>query len=214
MEGIWLLFLVPIWFVILNLNVRRNKKNENFDEWFKSLDNKNNFEDLKYKEELEIQKLNKQKLENEIYLSKLNNYLDTFDENVEKDSLEVDLFDKEEEIKYWNMFQEECKNIEESSGIDGRWSQEKWYNYYVKLKQKEIYNNITDDELKMKLAFEKFGQGNQIDFGKKIGRSNDRYDYFMYLKCGLNYKAKYITQEELMKILKENKYGYSKHLIF
>ena len=87
------------------------KKNENFDEWFKSFDNKNNFEDLKYKEELEIQKLNKQKLENEIYLSKLNNYLDTFDENVEQNSLEVDLFDKEEEIKYWNMFQEECKKM-------------------------------------------------------------------------------------------------------
>jgi len=190
------------------------KKNENFDEWFKSFDNKNNFEDLKYKEELEIQKLNKQKLENEIYLSKLNNYLDTFDENVEKDSLEVDLFDKEEEIKYWNMFQEECKKNEESVGIDGRWSQEKWFNYYVILKRKELHNTITDDEVNMKLAFEKFGQGNKIDFGKKIGRSNDRYDYFMYLKCGLNYKAKYITQEELMKILKENKYGYSKHLIF
>ena len=63
-------------------------------------------------------------------------------------------------------------------------------------------------------AYFMFEENSKEEFGKVIGRSNDRYDYFMYLKYGLTYQPKYISKEELVKILKANKYGYSAHCIF
>ncbi len=151
------------------------------------------------------------KIEFDLYIEKLNLYLNSFDENVEKDSLEIDEYDLNEELNYFSKFKEEMNKYDQSTGgIDGRWQQEKFYLFVSKLRDE---NFEIEDKDKLILAFEKFVLRKKINFGKKLGRSNDRYDYFMYLKCGADYKAKYISQEELIKILKENKYGFSKHLI-
>ncbi len=107
------------------------------------------------------------------------------------------------------MFWEECEKQNKITPFDGRWSQERYEGFYMFLKNKNVKSY--DDEMMIK-AYERF-RGWIKHFGKIIGKTNDRYDYCMYLKLGPSYQAKYISQDELLNIISQNKYGYSKHLM-
>lgn len=161
----------------------------------------------------------------ESYRNKLYIYLTSFDENIERDLLEVDVYDKEYQKECYkkfyelkNNFYEECKKSNRPD-VCFRYPYD-WNDLVSKVYINEMINLYGSLEyipehiqhpIKAYLMFEK---NSKEEFGKVIGRSNDRYDYFMYLKYGLTYRPKYISKEELVKILKANKYGYSAHCIF
>lgn len=147
--------------------------------------------------------------EEKIYLQKVKTFLETIDVNCDKDSLEISIYDEDEERRYYGMFSDECRKVHDKNP-PGRWFQETEVLVYQTLRNKQ---NKTTDETFMMNAYEKWTLGTVKHFGKIIGKTNDRYDYIMYLKIGPSYQAKYITQEELLKIISENKYGYSKHLM-
>ena len=173
----------------------------------------------------------------ETYRNRLFLYLNSFDQYVERDLLEVDIYDQEYQKECYKKFCELVKEFYEKCKSENR--TDVWFRYpsdwfVVKCKTyisemiklygslESIPDNIQDPIR----AFYKFGTDNVMcndfnfeevkleEFGKVIGRSTDRYDYFMYLKYGLTYEPKYITKEELYKILKYNKYGFSAHCIF
>lgn len=169
----------------------------------------------------------------ETYRNRLAMYLNSFDDNIDRDLLEVDLYDEEYEKeclerfeKNAELFYEECKKNDDKTWrfrYPNDRTEVKFNVYYsMNLKKYESLENCQEDIKNELLAYKKYFEPwnrNQpidktIHFGKKIGRSNDRYDYFMFLKHGLSYQPKYITKEELIKILKEDKYGYSSHCIF
>lgn len=146
----------------------------------------------------------------EIYLNKVKQFVDSIDVNCNRDDLEISVYDELEESKYITLFYNECEKQNKITPFDGRWRQEKFVGFYNFLKAKTV--KTTDDEMMIK-ACEKFELKIIKHFGKYLGTSTDRYDYFMYLKNGPSYQAKYMKQDELLKILGSNKYGYSKHLM-
>lgn len=146
----------------------------------------------------------------ELYLSKVKQFVDSIDINCDRDSLEILIYDEVEESSYMRMFYEGCELQNKITPFDGRWSQERFAGFYTFLKNKNPKSS--DDEMMIK-AYEKFELRTRKHFGKLLGQTTDRYDYFMYLKQGPSYEAKYITQDELLEILGSNKYGYSKHLM-
>ena len=148
--------------------------------------------------------------EEENYLLKVKMFLDSVDINCNQDDLEIPTYDELEELSYNRKFYDACEIQDKLTPFDGRWSQEKHVGFYNYLKAK---TTKTRDEEMMISAFEKFTFGIKKHFGTYLGKSVDRYDYIMYLKCGPSYQAKYITQESLLEILGNNKYGYSKHLM-
>lgn len=166
----------------------------------------------------------------ESYRNKLFMYLNSFDINVERDLLEVDEYDHNYMVDCYKQFQSSVENFyntckaQERKDIgfryDCEWFDVKYNVYYSQMIK--TYGSLENCPTNIKnelLAFNKFDNYSPfydpyLTFGKVIGRTTDRYDYFMFLKCGLVYEPKYITKEHLRNILKENKYGYSAHCIF
>ena len=148
--------------------------------------------------------------EDEVYLNKVKMFLESVDVNCNNSDLEIPIYDIVEESRYTTLFYEECEKQNKITPFDGRWSQEKFQGFYTFLFQKQ--NKTYDDEMMMK-SYERNYLHTIKNFGKIIGTTNDRYDYIMYLKLGPSYQAKYISQAELLKIIADNKYGYSKHLM-
>lgn len=159
------------------------------------------------------------------YRNKLFLYLNSFDEDVERDLLEVDVYDQDYMTECYKIFYvqkeqfyEQCKQ-ENRQDLCLRYPFD-WYSVISEtyfLEMVKIYGSVEfmPDHIQHPIkAYLKFEKNHIVDFGKVVGRSVDRYDYFMYLKYGITYKPKYITKEELYKILKINKYGYSAHCIF
>lgn len=159
----------------------------------------------------------------ETYRNRLAMYLNSFDNDIDRDLLEIDLYDEEYEKECCERFKKNAIEYVKSNNLDYRFDSDCYHLYFRIMTDK--YGSIENcpEDIKNELyAYKKyilyymisFEVDKTIHFGKKIGRSNDRYDYFMYLRNGLSYQPKYITKEELIKILKEDKYGYSSHCIF
>lgn len=161
------------------------------------------------KESESVKKLN----EYELQQNKLKNYLDSFDENCDPDSLETNVYDTKFQHDYFIKFYTYVENNPEEF-TEGRWSQEKCAQYFQKLTL-ESYDAVGErlQEIEYLRAAYLKNYHNGPSFGLTIGRTNDRYDYFMRLKVGPTYQPKKISKEQLIGILQNNKYGYSKDLI-
>lgn len=151
-------------------------------------------------------KLEKKKIEKQ----KLEDFLNSFSDDIEQDQLEIDIYDSS---FMENSFSEFTNFANAFFMNTGRWSQEKYEAAGQVLAKKIRDSEANESETNQYKAFLK-AYHNGPNFGPIIGRSNDRYDYFMYLKHGLTYQPKYISKEKLIKILKNNKYGYLEHCIF
>jgi hypothetical protein len=162
------------------------------------------------KEENRLKEVELKLKEDELYLTKVKIFLDSVDIDCNREDLEITIYDEVEESKYFRMFIEECEKHFTVNSYEGRWALEKYAQFHTFLLNKK---DKSDDQKIMMKAYLKFILQTIKHFGKAIGTTTDRYDYIMYLKLGPSYKAKYISQEELLKIIAEDKYGYSKHLM-
>lgn len=150
-------------------------------------------------------KLNKEKIE----FDKFKEYLNSIDINIDRDCLEQDIFDTQYERECFEKLMKLSEKFQ-----DGRWAQERICAAFNSLMVKVNNGSASEEEKDMFNSGRKFHLNEKINFGKKLGRTHDRYDYIMKLKLGPSYKPKYITQEELDKILNDNKYGFAKDFIF